>query len=185
MMLRDLVCIVFLLAGCSSEGVAADNCPITLMGSELHQSSCEEAGGVLMAVFSSSAESPYATDLDVRKVVVARSSDAARLAGIFGFTGFPRQPTYQGMRLLEIPHQDQVETVALEKPYQVDGWQIGQQIIQFSEQGNAPGFSMVCATAFSAERMLATAECFPMEEQERFVRTLADISVKNGLKKPL
>lgn len=145
----------------------------------LRQTSCNEQDGVETRKYSGSEPtSPYATEFDRRQVVIAKSADTAKLQQVVGLKVTGQTLKMPRIQLVTPPFEDQIsQRKSMSKPERRNGWVIVTERIQYAAQGGRPGFVMDCSTAVHRRKKdsAAVAECFPLEERDRFLHTLDSV----------
>lgn len=139
---------------------------------------CDVEGGV--SAFSLSGPeptSPYASEFDRRRVVIAKatSKDKLRFYRDLDSDSGSRPLSFAGLRLLSPPAENQiVQRIHLKKSIKKRGWHIATERVSYGAQGGAAGYVMDCSTAtrWHKTHALTVAECYPLEERQRFVKTL-------------
>lgn len=146
-----------------------DQCSSTpaISNSELSQTQCRIVGAVTVKTYSASALlSPYATAFDQCSVAVAYSKDARALKSALG-----------DVPLLRAPMADQISKKEPMPKTNYRHWVISSEMIEYGSPGGAPGFVLSCSTAIRSRPTLtlAVAECYPLEQRERFIHTLDSV----------
>jgi len=150
----------------------------TVKSGDLRRVACVEQDDVTIERYSGSpSQSPYATEFDVRSVTVARSASSER---IFEAAGVTRQSkeSLPRTRLAQPPLADQVlRRAALTHSTRFRQWALWTEQVEYGAQGGWQGFTMDCVTAIRRriEQTVAVAECFPVEERQRFLAMLENI----------
>lgn len=143
-----------------------DRCSNTpsISNSELSQTQCQIIGLVTVETYSASTPlSPYATAFDQRSLTVTYSKDARALKAASG-----------GLPLLRPPMAEQISKKEPMSKTNYRHWVISSEMIEYGSPGGAAGFVLSCSTAirFRPILTLAVAECYPLEQRGRFLRTL-------------
>ena len=135
-----------------------------ISNSDLNQTQCRIVGAVTVETYSASALlSPYATAFDQRSLIVAYSKDARAL-----------KAASRGLPLPLAPMADQISKKQPMPKTNYRHWSISSEMIEYGSPGGAPGFVLSCSTAIRSRPALtlAVAECYPLEQRERFLKTL-------------
>lgn len=150
-------------------GTVVDRCSNTpfISNSELSQMQCRIVGSVTVETYTTPALlSPYATAFDQRSLTVAYSKDARALKAASG-----------SLTLLRPPMAEQISKKAPISKTSYGHWIISSEMIEYGSPGGAPGFVLSCSTAIRSRPTLtlAVAECYPLEQRKRFLRTLISL----------
>lgn len=149
-----------------------------LPGLRLVEARCDVEGGTSAFSFSGpEPTSPYASEFDQRRVVIAKATSKAKLSFSRGFDldASGRPLSSAGPQLISPPHEDQiVQREHLKKGIKKRGWHIATERIGYGVQGGGGGYVVDCSTAtrWHKSYALAVAECYPLEERQRFIKTL-------------
>jgi hypothetical protein len=142
----------------------------------LQQTSCEERTGLTAIRYSDvGASSAYATAFDRRSVVVLFGHDVHAVKSEAGLPARSSEHSLYCVKLVEPPFADQIESrKAAKRPIRHRTWTVLTERVQYEAQGGAAGFVIDCATAMKSSKggSVAIAECFALEERQRFFRTL-------------
>ncbi len=153
--------------GCVAPALAAQG---------LEQSECSVQDGLTLSRHVGSVPvSPYSTVFDQRSVVVVHGTNAAAVRESAGITTGLRGMSLLQSRLVRPPAEDQIaRRTAARSASKHREWNVLSERIQYAAQGGAPGFVIDCATALGSvgQQTTAVGECFPLEERQRFFRTL-------------
>lgn len=141
----------------------------------LKRTGCQNLGsGTVERYLSDKSLSPYASEFDQRDLTVAHGKDLKAVMTAVGIDS--RSITSStGSPLLHLPMADKVSRVGLNKRnFRYRSWNVSTERIEYGAQGGAPGFQITCAVAVRStkERAVVFTECFPLEEKNRFIRTL-------------
>lgn len=147
-----------------------------LPGLHVVEIQCDVAHGRVVFSFSGpEPTSPYASDFDRRRVAIAKATSTRRLKLPGGPGAESHSPRSAGFQLLSPPAQEQiVQREEVKKAVKKSGWHIVTERVSYGAQGGRFGFVMECSTATHWHKTyaLAVAECYPLEERQRFVKTL-------------
>lgn len=135
-----------------------------ISNSEVSQTQCRIVGSVTIETYSTPALlSPYATAFDQRSLTVAYSKDARAL-----------KAASRSLPLLRPPMAEQISKKEPMSKTSYGHWIISSEMIEYGSPAGAPGFILSCSTATRSRPTLtlAVAECYPLEQRERFLRTL-------------
>jgi hypothetical protein len=121
--------------------------------------------------------SPYATEFDKRSVVFATGADSKAVKSAAGIHEESNVLSKREGGLVIPPEFDQIARRSPAKSFKHGQWIVVSERIQYAAQGGAPGFVVDCATAIRGDkqRTVAVAECFPLEERQRYLRTLESV----------
>lgn len=148
----------------------------SLTSENLQISACSSGLGLTRVEYvGSTPPSPYATEFDKRKVVIAQGQDARLVRNAAGIETGPHGASLSRTRLVRPPEEDQLASRKMSRAgSSFEGWTVWVESIQYAAQGAMPGFTMDCATALRTEKVAATAvaECFALEERQRFFSIL-------------
>lgn len=152
---------------------------LALAAEGLQQTECSSQNGLTVTRYLGTApRTVYETEFDRRAVTVANGANAKLVREAAGITSGARGMSIVQSRLVKPPVEDQIvhRTPAKETQRHLH-WTVWTEQIQYGAQGGAPGFVIDCATALRSNRhgTTAVAECFPLEERLRFLRTLESI----------
>lgn len=139
----------------------------SISNSELSQTQCRMVGSVTVETYSTPALlSPYATAFDQRSLTVAYSKDARALKAASG-----------SFLLLRPPMAEQISKKEPMSKTSYGHWIISSEMIEYGSPGGAPGFVLSCSTAIRSRPTLtlAVAECYPLEQRERFLQALDSV----------
>lgn len=161
-------------------GEADTSCSaLSLTDEKLEQAECTTLNNVILVKYLGPIpDSPYATEFDRRKISLARSNEAQNVKTIAGIADSVRGMTLERSNLIQPPLENHIANRTLPKTAQkYRNWNIWIEKIQYGAQGGAQGFAIDCATALNItpQGAIAVAECYPLEEQRRFLRTLNKI----------
>ena len=170
--------LTFYLHGVQADGLAT--CASLVLSFEnLTQSECSNQDGLtVFRYLGKTTSSPYATEFDQRSVLVARGLNAKAVRAAAGIDAGPKGMSLNQSRLARPLAEDQIARRSpLKASVRHREWTIMTERVQYAAQGRAPGFVVDCATALrsSQRETTAVAECFPLEERQRFLRTLEAI----------
>lgn len=150
----------------------------------LSRTACEISQSVMVERYSGPKPAhPYASEFDRRKVAIAIGKKAESVTTVAGIRAGPRAVQVQ-TSLLYPPLVDQVaKRYPTPKARRYKRWVIGYEQIEYGAQGSAQGFPLECATAVhsTTQATKIVAECFPLEERARFLKTLDAV---RGLRGP-
>lgn len=147
-----------------------------LPGLHIAKAYCDmESGRSTFSFSGPEPTSPYTSDFDRRRVVIAKATSTSKLKlpGSLGAESRSRRST--GIQLIAPPVEDQiVQREHIKKTVKKRGWKIVTERVTYGAQGGVPGFAMDCSTATRWQKTftLAVAECYPLEERQRFIKTL-------------
>lgn len=152
---------------------------LALASEELQQTECSTKNGLTVTRYLGPAPvSVYATEFDRRSVTVANGENAKLVREAAGLTSNSHGMSMAQIRLVKPPVEDQIiHRIPAKATQRYLQWTVWTEEIQYGTQGGAPGFVIDCATALRSNRHGATAvaECFPLEERQRFFHTLKAI----------
>jgi hypothetical protein len=125
---------------------------------------------------SSEPASPYATEFDRRSIVLLSGLDANKVIGIAGLSTDKRSRF--GGKLIDPPmagHIKSRDVLKLKRKFA--GWMLYGERIQYLSQAGLGGFVIDCVTAkgLKGGQTLVVAECFPLEERDRYLKTLKEL----------
>jgi hypothetical protein len=152
-------------------------------GEELKRGSCAvDSDGTLSATFGWHAtQSPHATALDERRVVVVVADSGGRALSALRRGCRPdNEVGLVDCQLAFAPMDDLVTSrQSVDAPVKLGAWTITQERVSYGAQGGAVGFQMDCATAIGPRksRTVAIFECFPLEQRKRFL-SMVDAALK-------
>jgi hypothetical protein len=176
--LSTALVLAFCVGSASADGMPDCATPV-LVTDLLARSECDSQDGITRSRFLGAApSSPYATEFDRRSVAVARGHDPKAVSEAAGVILLSRGARLQRTRLTRPPAEDQIaRRTAVRATSKYRQWTVMMERVQYSAQGGAPGFVVDCATALSstARETTAVAECFALEDRQRFLRTLDEI----------
>jgi len=162
-----------------ADGVSTTCSGLALDAEGLQQTECSTKDGLTVVRYHGPAPSSvYATEFDRRAVTVASGVNARIVREAAGITSGARGMSIGRSRLVKPPVEAQiVHRTTAKKTQKHLHWTILVEEMQYGAQGDAPGFVIDCATALRSNRYgtIAVAECFPLEERQRFLRTLRAI----------
>ena len=157
-------------AKCTAPKIVSDTLAIT---------ECAQKNQVTLVTYREpSSLSPYATALDQRSVVVGYGPDMKQVkeaAGILSNNG----SDYLSRTLLTAPPM--AEAVESRKPTSSSTnrgrWVVFFEQIQYGAEGGGQGYVIDCGTALKTVQAtaIAVAECFSLEDRQRFLNTLDQI----------
>ena len=150
---------------------------------ELTLVTCDTSNDVTVAEYrSKKPSSPYATDLDQRRVSVAISHNSDALMQRAGMKKIGGQLRLESTKLADIPESESILRRKVERKSQKHGkWSIYHEFVQYAAQANAPGYPMKCGTAIiersesESKDVIIASECHDLSDK-RFTKTLDDIS---------
>jgi hypothetical protein len=152
--------------------------PPLLAAKEINRSSCRLLVGTTVERYlENKPTSAYATEFDRRELAVAYGKNSARVKAVAGIDGDVKNSLVES-QFLEPPFVNLISKVFPMKRFRRRGnWVIYAVQIEYGAQGGAPGFPLCCSTALrsSNKKTIVIAECFPLEERERFYQTLDSI----------
>lgn len=141
----------------------------------LDHASCEQAAGLTKFVLkSNTSSSPYATDFDLRHVVIVKSNRFGLVQEAAGIKGSGTAMLVSETRLITPPVETQIVNRKVNKrPTKRGKWVIFTERVQYGAQV-AAGFVLDCSTAVRqlTTEYSAVAECYPLEEKARFWKML-------------
>lgn len=144
---------------------------------KIDMATCDKPSGLSRFTFiDSQPTSPYATDFDRRHVVVISSMNANLVRSTSGFRNTGNALSIAKTQLVSPPNEDQIASRnILEKVIKKSDWLIVTERVQYGVQGGLPGFVIDCSTAFRKRKTnsFAVAECYPLEQRQRFYELLA------------
>lgn len=159
--------VIFIHTAHADTGVDRCSGSPSISNSELSQTQCRIIGSVTVETYSTPALlSPYATAFDQRSLTVAYSRDARALKAASG-----------SLPLLRPPMAEQISKKASMSKASYGRWVISSEMIEYGSPGGAVGFALSCSTAIRSRPTLtlALAECYPLEQRERFLQTLDSV----------
>lgn len=119
--------------------------------------------------------STYATELDNRILVAARSENKLELLNFSGIKKSNGNYFLIRTKSIPIPYSDYITKREPQNPEVFGKWVILREIIQYGSQGSTPGYAIKCATAIrNGEDEVATtvSECYPFDEEGRYLDVL-------------
>ena len=174
------ICVIALLAittnGAQADGTLMTCLGPTLVAEGLQQAECSIQWGLTVERYMDSVPlSAYATEFDRRSVTVVHGANAKAVSDAAGVAGGSRAMDNGRSRLVKPPIEDQIaHRISAKSTQKYLQWTIWMERIQYRAQGGSLGYVIDCATALRSNQHCTTAvaECFPLEEQQRFLRTL-------------
>lgn len=121
--------------------------------------------------------SAYATEFDRRELAIAYGNNAAQVKAVAGIDGDIKNSLVE-YQFLEPPFMNLISKIFPMKRFRRRGnWVIYTTQIEYGAQGDGPGFPLSCSKALrsSNKKTIVIAECFALEERERFYQTLDSI----------
>lgn len=147
---------------------------------ELTLIACDTSNEVTVAEYrSKKLSSPFATDLDQRRVSVAVSKNGDALTRRAGLKKTKQRLRLESSKLADIPESDSILRREVDwgvKKYH--RWSIYKEFLQYAAQGNTPGYPMKCETAIinqdQPKYFLIASECHDFSDKN-FTKILDDI----------
>lgn len=141
------------------------------LSENLVRTECKKIESIIIEAYQSTdSKSSYVTEFDKRTIVIARGEnlDIKNISDIH--QNFLRQN-----KLITPPFSDQIDKIESQKKSIHNNWKISMRILTYSNQNReSPGYAIKCATAKRSIKKTHTifSECFPFEEENRFIQTL-------------
>ncbi|MDP9990619.1 hypothetical protein J2W30_000282 [Variovorax boronicumulans] len=161
----------------------ACSAPPAILIDGLSRTTCEIARSVTVEHYSGpKPASPYASELDRREVAIALGKKAESVTTVAGIRVGPHVVQVQ-TSLLHPPFVDQIaKRYPTPKARRYKHWVIAYEQIEYGAQGSEQGFPLECATAVhsTTHATKIVAECFPLEERARFLKTLDAVQALPG-----
>ena len=148
---------------------------------DLRQTNCSVNNDVSIIEYQTSkSSSPYATDFDRRLVKIALGTNIYIVRTLTRFNEKKSNfDVTHDNTFIQAPNPDQIdeEKTILQKT-KFQGWSLKSEQIQYRTQGGAQGFLIDCVTAIKAQghHVSAVGECFPVEERQKFLQVLKELS---------
>jgi len=173
----NVLLLATLISSTARGDVSKDCQPPSLASSDLHISSRSDRNGVFLSTYiDSKPASPYATEFDQRKVVIAYSANDSSLIAMAGIPIQGEDARGYRTQLSPLPESDQaIRRIPELKVQNHLGWRIYIERVEYGAQGGGIGYAVDCATALKAiaqKKMTAVSECFALEHRQRFMETL-------------
>lgn len=183
---KALICISFAfvmhVAIADSVLLECSTPPATLIDG-LSRTACEISRSVMVEHYSGPKPAqPYASEFDRREVAIAIGKKAESVTTVAGIRAGPRAVQIQ-TSLLYPPFVDQIaKRYPTPKARRYKRWVIAYEQIEYGAQGSEQGFPLECATAVHSTTRATkiVAECFPLEERARFLKTLDAVQGLHG-----
>jgi hypothetical protein len=154
--------------------------PPVVLAVEFKRNDCQILGSIIIErYFGEKSSSPYATEFDQRKLVVAYGKTEAAVKAAAGAAAGSKDGLTKFLLLL-LPMLNLIFKIGSSKVTKHQNWKISTREIQYGVQGDAKGFLLNCVTAIRSSKIETTIveECFPLEENHRFTRTLDTVRRK-------
>lgn len=150
---------------------------ISLADSSLTLQKCDSNGNIIYATYKGKeSDSPYATEFDEKKLIVAISNNKSDLMNASGFYPESSKLKFDKTKLDVIPSPEQISSRKVSKPIEKNGWIINREDIQYFDPKGS-GYIISCATALKYQEgnSIAVSECLPYGQLDEFIELLRNL----------
>lgn len=143
----------------------------------LHRAACRVVNSAVVEEYlGEKPSSPYATEFDQRKLIVAYGKKSTPVISAVEIN-YKNPPIPDDKNLLRPPAVDEISKIGSMKKKKLKIWSIWTRQVQYLSQGGRAGYVLLCSTAVGTfnNTIVGLSECLPFEMIDEFNEMLKSI----------